>query len=214
MRIIKRIGTSFSAYMEQLAASIENPEEVLKAAIREIDANLAKAEYRLRRVIAEKRDLDIRVEELHNSIATWLMRAKRESEENKDRALECLKRKKQEERKLARLLESHKSQESMEEMLKSDIETVSLRRDELKAKLNLLVARDARARAINTCDRIVIGNKSGLDDVIERWEINIAVNEGSSFNSPNQSLDYLKEEYETLEEREQLEQELKKLSGL
>jgi len=207
MRLIKRLGTTFSGYMEQLVTTIEDPEQVLKAAIREIDRNIVKAELRLRKVKADGQQMEHTLSSLEKEVQLWVERARREAQNDRERGVECLRRSKLAEKRRARLAVEHQQHKETEAILREDIEAVQLKRDELKSKLNLLSTREARSMALKGCNSIFEACDSDLDDVLERWELNIAVQEGSS-TIKRSTVDPLKDEYETKEEQETLEKEL------
>jgi len=211
MRLIKRLGTTFSGYMEQLVTTIEDPEQVLKAAIREIDRNIVKAELRLRKVKADGQQMEHTLSSLEKEVGLWVERAQREAPNDRERGVECLRRSKMAEKRRSQLAIEHQQHKETEAILREDIESVQLKRDELKSKLNLLSTREARSMAVKGCNSIFEACDSDLDDVLERWEFNIAIQEGSS-TIKRASLDPLKEEYETKEEQRELEEELDRLT--
>lgn len=175
MGFFKRITATFAANIDSAIATMENHNAVVEASLNELRGAAAKSKARLRRIRAEGERLEARLAVLHDQAGQWQTRAMRYADDDEERALECLRRKRavlEESATTARTLES---QRSLIAKLSASIERIDARHRELEQTRTLMQSRERAAvatRTVNEAQRFV--GTIDIDDTIERWEARIA----------------------------------------
>jgi phage shock protein A len=75
MRLLRRVNTVITAQLHEVVESFENPERILKQAIREMEATLEKATESTARAIAGEKQLERRIAQTQASADRWRSRA-------------------------------------------------------------------------------------------------------------------------------------------
>lgn len=207
MRMIKRWTTSVVSSFDSLMSQVENHEAVVNAAIRETQEAGAKAKVQLTRVRRDGGAMRKRLSELQEMERIWTDRAIRIEAEDKEKALECVRRRKQLKREIASLEEQIVEHTKLERQLGDDLKMIDERIRDLKRKKHAFAAREYRAKALNNNQQENLGIIEELDDIFERWETKLAECEVYA----STSTDEFEEEFVSQEERKELEIELAEL---
>lgn len=213
MSLFKRITTTISARVDQLVGEIENHDAVIEAAIKDARQATAKAKVRLQRLIQERQKLESRIKELTEKEAGWTERAKHSAGQDEDKALACLRRRRECQRQIAELSAAVTKQREAEEKISTDVRQAETRINEMNQKRSLMRTRESAAEALANFSRLDEVQSINVDDTFDRWEIRITEAEtrtGANLN--NDALDSLEREFVDAEERESLRSELAALT--
>ncbi len=207
MKIFKRIQVSCAAGFNRLLDHVENYEAVANESIRSAKSAYAKGQVRLNRVQNDTQKLKARVAEASKQADAWRTRALKAKDANREKAIECLSRRKQAEGDLKKNEDLLKEQERVEAELQSKLKTMRARIDELERKRNLLTVRDQGAKAAEA-----MADCATSDEIFERWEEQVLECELSSPEYSESDTDSFTREIQTEEDRAALEAELDELN--
>lgn len=212
MGMIHRFTTTISSSFDWVINQIENHEALVNSAIRDATISCAKAQAQHERVKKDGAKMRAKLAELQQAILTWEERAKRSSEQDKERALECLRRKKRFTAELTALEIEERKHSTMEKQLGEDIQQLAERIRKLKEQRNLMKTRESRAEAVKLLGAHDSQAFTEIDSLFERWESKVGVYEMGLGNTA--SVDALEESFLSNEEREELLIELARLSRI
>lgn len=203
MNFIRRWTTSISSSFEWVINQVENHDAVVSATIRDMQVAGSKAKAQLFRVQKDGERMRKRTTELKELQTVWAERALRVGEKDKDKAIECLRRRKGTERELKHLEEQLREHARLESQLITDLKLIEERISELKRKKNAFNARQYRAEALKASQLSELGLVGEIDEIFERWETKIGEYENFEFGT-----DPLEDEFVSEEEKRGLEAEL------
>lgn len=178
MQLIKRWASTVSASFESIVSQLENHESLVGAALKEMLQAEARAKVQVNRVAQDGQAMQRRIAELTELEQVWQDRAVNTHSEDKEAALECMRRRAYVKGEREQLTRQLLEQSQMEKQLRQDLQHLHQRIDELKRKKNVLSARESRAQAIKAGQLGDIGIIAEIDDILDRWEIRIGENEG------------------------------------
>ena len=192
------------AQIDSIVGRIENHEAVASSTLRAAARAAARARVQLARVGRDGVALRQRLEEARENEARWRDRAIRLVANDEAQALECLRRRRAEERAVASLGERLREHEHAERALAADVAAVEERLRGLRERHHLLATRESRTTAVS--------NLPDLDsfEVFERWEMAVAEREitGGHGGEPR---DAFAAEFERAEQESDLRAELEGL---
>lgn len=177
MSAIKRLVGSIRANFEWMVNQVENHEALVTSVIQEAQAAQARAKVQLAQVKRDGEKMRQRQHELQESVTVWTERAVKSAKLDEQKALECLRRKKQAETELNTLCTQLKEHLDLEAQLNRDLGVIEGRIDELKRKRNTLKTRESRAEALRAVHQDETGIMSDLESILERWEVKVTTNE-------------------------------------
>ncbi len=213
MSLFKRITTTISARVDQLVGEIENHDAVVEAAIKDARQATAKAKVRLQRLTQERQKLESRIDGLRQREIEWTERAQRSAEPDEDKALACLRRRRECQRQIAELSAAVTKQREAEEKISADVRQAETRINEMNQKRSLMRTRESAAEALANFSRLDEVQSINVDDTFDRWEIRITEAETrNGTNLQNDAVDSLEREFIDTEERESLRSELAALT--
>ena len=159
------------AQVDSIVGRIENHEAVAASTLRAAARAAARARVQLARVGRDGAALRQRLAEARESEARWRARAIQLSARDEAQALECLRRRRADERAVASLGERLREHERAERALAADVAAVEERLRGLRERHHLLATRESRAAAASSLP--------DLDsfEVFERWEMAVAERE-------------------------------------
>ena len=148
MGIFKRVGDILSANLNDMVERFESPETMLRQAIREMDAAVAKQMESTARVIADERLTDGELAKRREQSAELHARA-REAVARRDDATarRCLTQRQEHEKLIAALDDQLTTVRSTGTKLRRQLDAMRVRRREAEQTLHLLIARDRAATA-------------------------------------------------------------------
>ncbi|MEM7138509.1 MAG: hypothetical protein AAF500_18155 [Myxococcota bacterium] len=170
MNRMKRWTMSVTGWVDGVLAQVENHEAAVSAAIAQVRRSTAEARVRLRRVERDAETLRNSLSREEAATVTWRARAKRTDDD--EEALECLRRHKGAQRRVAQLRARLADQERAEKELREGVRRLHGRLGELTERKNVMRARQSRAEAVNG---IGIASRPALDleEVFDRWESSV-----------------------------------------
>lgn len=207
MKVFRRWKTSIAASFESVLNQVENHEAIAIEVIREAQEAAARARVKLGHVQRDGADMRKRLANTEKAEAAWSSRALQVHEEDRDKALECIRRRNQARHDLETLKEEIAKHNELESRLRADLKVIDERIRELKQKKNAFAAREYRAKALKTSHADNDALVTELDNIFERWEIRLA--EGEAF--AGEPVDVLESEFASAEEKIELEAELEEL---
>jgi phage shock protein A len=209
MSVIKRLTTTLFSRVDQMVSEIENHDAVIEAAIREARQNTARAKVRLARVHADSRKLRDKQAELAQAEARWAERARNLADNAPDKALECVRRRRECQTQIKRIESALAQHDELEKRLQRDVQGAESRITEMAQQRNLMRTRESATAALTSIVDADENFNTEIADVFERWEIKITEGELSLGNIDNH--DSLERECFADEERQSLQAELKQL---
>jgi phage shock protein A len=158
---------SLTSWVDGVLAQIENHEATVNAAISKVRQSTARARVQLKRVERDQRALREALAKEEDAVRLWRERATKTEEQAT--ALECLRRHKAADRRVAALRERLEEHERAHDELSEGIHVLGGRLGELTERKNLMRTRQSRAEAAQgvACAGGPIGE---LEEVFERWE--------------------------------------------
>ncbi|MBK1859447.1 PspA/IM30 family protein [Cerasicoccus arenae] len=172
-----RYRISLSSRIEHVLDQVENHEAVVAAAVKEAQQHSALARVKLQRVRRDGETLRQRADQLATEATRWEERAADCAATDRERARECLRRRRMAEEEQARLTHEASEHERLEQQLTADLRRVDERVRELQRRRHTLAAREQRAEAAVLTAPGEIGLLDDIEDVFERWEGKLTVNE-------------------------------------
>lgn len=204
----KRWRISIGSGFESLIAQVENHEALVAEAIREAQSAATRAKVKLAHVRQDGERLRSRIEKLDTDETDWERRAQAQGNDNRERALECLRRRNCARRELEHLRGELARHEQTERSLAADIGKLDEHVAGLRRRKNTLAARDFRARALAAASPEEGALLGGVDEVFERWELKLAETE---IVGGADSADSFEDTFMAEEEKAGLEAELDEL---
>lgn len=179
MKRFRHLTTSVMARVDSVVRGIENHDAVVAASLEDLRRSLAQARVRQARVRAERERQGQRVESLREEAKTWRERARVKADDEAT-ALECLRRSRHCLRRADELATARDNQLQVERRLGGELERLSRRYEDLKAKRHSLRGRQAAAEAARAADAVDAADDTVLEDTLERWDIDITESELSA----------------------------------
>lgn len=208
MKTLKRWTASIATSFDWVISQVENHEALVNGAMREMQQAAAKAKGQLARVRRDGSAMRERLTELQKAQKLWEERAISIHESDRDKALECIRRKKRAETEITALERHIEEHGRIEKQLAQDMEAIHSRIAELKRKKNAFAARQYRAEAMQAGPSEDIGLITEIDEIFDRWDSKLAQCE------PYESgADSFEEEFVQEEEQQDLQAELEELLG-
>ena len=148
MRLLKRVNTVITAQLHEVVECFENPERVLKQAIREMEATLEKATESTARAIAGEKQLERRIAETRATANRWRDHA-RQSLKNGDEptARIALTRRAEGERSVTTLTAQLARCQESNGRLRLQLDQLRGRLTAAKGEMGVLIARQRSAEA-------------------------------------------------------------------
>ncbi len=175
MGFFKRITATFAANVDSAIATMENHDAVVEASLHELRSAAAKSKARLRRIRADGARLEAKLAESGAAAEQWNTRAIRYADEDENKALECLRRKRtavDEQAATRQALDSHRT---LIAKLTASIERIDARYRELEQTRTVMQSRERAAVATRTVSEAQrFAGTIDIDDTLERWEARIA----------------------------------------
>jgi len=205
MARFKRWTHGFVASIDSMIVQVENHEALATSALRDLEQGIARSRVQLMRVERDGRALKQALGEEQESATRWRDRARRE--ENEARGLECLRRHKRSEGRVAELTHNQAEHERIELQLKRDVQTLERRLIELRQQRNTMRTRQSRAEAFSVAQGQGDVAEGEIGQIFERWESRVAETEVAS-GCLVASIDSFDEEFLDAEEAASLKLEL------
>jgi len=206
MSLLKRLSTTIIAQLDHVVGEIENHDAVVKASITELKKKIVEANVHLDRVHNDATQLQTKITQYQNDAKRWQSRAVDCANEDEQKALSCVSRARQCEKKVTQLEITFTQYQQTAEKLAQDIHTAENRASELKQKHDLMRARQSSCATLNATQETHDESASMLCDTFDRWEIKLRQTEMSVDAQPN--IDTLEQEFVQQERDNELRQAL------
>jgi phage shock protein A len=148
MGLLQRLSDLLSANINELLERYEDPELLLKQAIREMEGAVGAALENAVKVVAEEKLLARQLSTEESAVATWRERAAAAVQRGDDEAARiALRRKREHEAACAALARHLEEAANLGQSLRAQIEALRLRTNDARRKVVLLTARQRAAAA-------------------------------------------------------------------
>ena len=177
MKLFRKLAVNVQSQMEAVAHQFENKEALSSSYIREYERIVATAKVKLARVDAEAARLEKEIERLASQAALWKKRARRVHTEDKDQALECVRRMQQ--ARNARSDIEHELEEirELKHQMAGDVDQAGRKLDDLKRRHRILAGRQSCAEALDGLPAEQARLPQDLDALYSRWETDVVARE-------------------------------------
>ena len=177
MNLIQRISTSITSSVDRAVSKVENHDAIINAALRDTQQAAARARVRLERVRKDGHQLKTRHANLQLAVSRWTERARSVATDDEQKALECLRRRKDCERQRETLVESIAKHDELEERIAAQVKKIESRIVEVAQQRNMMRSRQSVAEAMRTINNIEGVSYGDIEDTFDRWEINLGETE-------------------------------------
>ena len=148
MGLFKRVGDIVSANLNEMVEKFEDPEKMLKQAVREMETAINSSMDGAAKVVANAKLLTKQLDEHRRQAEAWRQRAEKAVRQNDDdTARHALLRKAEHEKLIAALDDQRTADESASLKLRRQIDAMRVRLAEARRKLVTLAARHQAAQA-------------------------------------------------------------------
>ena len=177
MSLIRRISTSITSSVDRAVSKVENHDAIINAALRDTQQAAARSRVRLERVRKDGRSLKTRYSSLQLAASRWTERARSLGASDEERALECLRRRKDCEMQMHTLKDSIEKHDELEARIAEQVKKIEARIGEVAQQRNMMRSRQSVAEAMRTINNIEGVSYGEIEDTFDRWEINLGETE-------------------------------------
>lgn len=173
----KRWTVGIFSHLDDAVSKIENHDGLVKVAIRDAQEARSRAKVQLQRVRGDGRRLEEQLVKLTRAEQQWRERATRVGAEDEARAIDCLARSRRAAEQRSEVEQQLREHKRVEDKLRSDAGKIEARVADLNRQRNLLRTRQSRVEALRAVEAGEAGGISDVDDILERWEVNVTTSE-------------------------------------
>lgn len=206
MGLFKRFTATISSTVDQAITKVENHDAIIAAAIKSTQTSAAKARVRLARVQKDGQALRLKAKELEHADAEWGRRAKAVATQDKNKAIECMRRRKLAKKQLEHVVASLQQHDELEAQVKDTLHKIQSRLGEMNQQRNMMRSRESVAEAMRIINNINGATTSDIEQTFDRWEVLISESEIASGNS--EPVDVLTADFLEQEDQAELEADL------
>lgn len=185
MSIFSRISDIISANLNDVVEGYEDPEKMLRQAIREMEAAIAAAKPEVAKAMANEKTTAKQLASNEKECDRWAQRAEAAVEaDDDDRARQALSRKREYEQIAAALRDQHEASAEAAQTLRRQLEAMQAKLKDAQRRLGTLVVRKRAADARAKLARSEAGAPADLDqdafDKFDRLESRVAMAEAEA----------------------------------
>jgi phage shock protein A len=173
MQYFRRMASGVVAQVDQILSRIENHDALIDCALRDVRAATARAKVQLQRVRRDGEQLRTQLRAADQEQAQWKRRALRFRDHDEERALECLRRRRQAARRAEELRARLEQHDGTERSLAGEVAQLEQRVGELRERQHRMRTRQSCAEATAAVDEAGQGATEDIEDTFERWEIRL-----------------------------------------
>ena len=177
MQRIRLWTASLVSRVDGMVSRIENHEALAASAIADVRRAAARATVQLRRVRADGVRQRTQLRELREAERSWEERAAEVAHEDRDKAIECLRRSRRAARQAGDLALRIEEHTRVEKQLAADVSLVEERLAQLEQERNVLTTRQSRAAALGSVRDAQAPYGVDVAEVFGRWETQVAERE-------------------------------------
>ena len=207
MGLIKRWTTTITSNFDWIITQVENHEALVASALSDMQLAERKARVQLGRVRKDGETLSRKLAELAAEEERWRDRAVRVAQSDQERALECLRRRREIQRDIKLTQAQLTEHDAFEQQLAADIKAIGERIAKLKRKKNALTARQYRGEAMHASAADQLGLIAEIDEIFDRWETKLEERELGAYTAT----DTFEDQFLSEESRVELQLELEQL---
>ncbi|XOV84711.1 MAG: PspA/IM30 family protein [bacterium] len=208
MNVFRRVTATLTQSIDKVVDQIENQDAVAEAALRQVRKNAGQAKVRLAALARDRDELAARLDSLRSVARRWTDRAARLGHEAEDKALECLRRRRHAEARIAQTEQVLAEYDARVEQLGASVAQMEERLLSLTQKRAVLRTRDAVSNAQCTLRRLQEQDCDGLDAIYERWEARLLADEYGAVSTNLTAPDTFERDLDAAEEQASLQAEL------
>lgn len=210
MKLFTRISATLNAGAESAVSRFENHEAIADSALKAIRQNVSEARVRHQRVVRDGQQIRNSIQSLKVQIDQWSERARASASDDESRALACLERRASCRKQLAQAEDALQQHLTLEAQASCRLEQMQARLEQITLQRNQLRSRESVAKASRALNAVDGNGDSGINELFERWEVNIG--ESEIHNEVHACApDPLAHEFETAEKQDSLQHELEEL---
>ncbi len=213
MSLFKRLSITLFSCLDGVVNDIENHDALIEAAIEVQSKKIASAKYQLLQLSCRLKSISSEITQLDNQQSLWRKRALAAAEENQEKALVCLQRKRDLQRQLERTNLSEQEYIKACEILERDINNSESELNDFKQKRALLKAKQSSNDVLQRVESGSRSNSKEMEKTFACWEANLS--EKNIFlariNNSDEEIDQLEKDYLKEENQLSLKQELSEL---
>ena len=213
MSLFKRLSITLFSCLDSVVNDIENHDALIEAAIDEQCKKIACAKYQLLQLNRRLKSTSSEITQLNNQQSLWQKRALAAAEDNPEKALVCLQRKRDLQRQLERTNLSEQEYAKACELLERDIKNSESELNDFKQKRELLKARQSSNYLLQRVESNSRSNSKEMEKTFARWEANLCEKNIflAGINNSDDGMDQLEKDYLNEENQLSLKEELSEL---
>lgn len=207
MSAFRRMFVTVKSRIDTATDHFENHEALAGAAIKDLQAISSKTAIHLRHIQELSNRQKLKLDELNTEADRWSERAVAVRDQDEQRALECVKRLRYTRTRIEQIEKQFQESWKVEVQIRSDLDKIQNKLQNLKKKKELLAARQNRVDVMSALDRHHSFYEEDIQDVFERWEDRVTGGEFQYQDMPEEdpfAADFEKKE-EEVELKEMLE---------
>lgn len=177
MSLFRRISATLTSSVDRAVSKVENHDAIVNAALRDTQKAAARSRVRLERVRKDGHALKNRYESLQLAISRWTDRARSIAASDEEKALECLRRRKECEAQRRNLWDSIEKHEELEGRIEEQVKKIEARIGEVAHQRNMMRSRQSVVEAMRVIHNIEGVSYGDVEETFDRWEINLGETE-------------------------------------
>ncbi len=177
MSLFKRVTATITSSVDRAVSRVENHDAIINAALKDSQRAAARSRVRLAHVRKDGQNLKERYREFETAAENWADRARSVAAEDEAKALECLRRRRECESRLAGLREAIQQHDQLEGRISEQVKEIEARIGEVTQQRNIMRSRQSVADAMQVMHNIQGSCSGDIEDTFDRWEINLGASE-------------------------------------
>ena len=213
MALLERVSTLVRANLNDLIDKAEDPEKMIKQVILDMQNQLLQVKTQVAIAIADQHLLEKKQKENEDKVAEWMRKAELAVDKKEDDLARASLQRVESYRELSEsFTQQVVDQKAQVENLKTALRQLDQKLTEAKAKADLLIARQHRARAVGKASdaKLHIGDGSKAA-AFDRMKHKVARTEAVSLAKVELAVDDLEDRLAALEKEDRIEQLLSEL---
>ncbi|HKS74118.1 MAG TPA: PspA/IM30 family protein [Terriglobales bacterium] len=215
MALLERVSTLVRANLNDLIDKAENPEKMIKQVILDMENQLMQVKTQVAIAIADQHLLENKRKENEEKVAEWMRKAELAVDKKEDELARAALQRVESYREMAESFgQQITDQKAQVENLKSALRQLEQKLAEAKAKADLLIAQQRRARAVAKASdaKLAIGDNSKAA-AFDRMKRKVAHSEAVGQAKAELASDDIEGRLEKLEKEDRIEQLLTELKS-
>ena len=215
MALLERVSTLVRANLNDLIDQAEDPEKMIKQVILDMQNQLLQVKTQVAIAIADQHLLEKKQKENEDKVAEWMRKAELAVDKKEDDLARASLQRVESYRELSEsFMQQVADQKAQVESLKTALRQLDHKLTEAKAKADLLIARQHRARAVGKASdaKLNIGDGSKAA-AFDRMKHKVARTEAVSQAKAELAVDDVEDRLAALEKEDRIEQLLSELKA-